>query len=204
MPDDSLDTVRLHQCVMRWQGGDTEAANTLVRLVCQRLEHMTRKMLSRFPNVHACTETVDVLQGSLLRLLNALRQIKPESTRHFFNLAAVQVRRELLDLARHFDRSAFARPGPAGDDSDGADQSPVDAAQAATPDNDLDMWCRFHEAVDSLPSEEREVVGLVFYQGWTQVQIAKLFEVDERTIRRRWQSACVRLNQLMGDKMPSP
>jgi DNA-directed RNA polymerase specialized sigma24 family protein len=42
----------------------------------------------------------------------------------------------------------------------------------------------------------------VFYHGWTQAQIAELFEVDERTIRRRWQSACLRLNELVGGDLP--
>ena len=39
-------------------------------------------------------------------------------------------------------------------------------------------------------------------QGWTQVQIAELFQVDERTIRRRWQSACLRLHQLVKGELP--
>ena len=63
---------------------------------------------------------------------------------------------------------------------------------------DYDHWVRFHEAVDQLPIEEREVVGLVFYHGWTQEQIAELFQVDERTIRRRWSSACKKIRASAG------
>jgi DNA-directed RNA polymerase specialized sigma24 family protein len=48
------------------------------------------------------------------------------------------------------------------------------------------------------------VLGLVFYHGWTQAQIAELFQVDERTVRRRWQAACLRLNRLVGEKLPQP
>jgi RNA polymerase sigma factor (sigma-70 family) len=69
-------------------------------------------------------------------------------------------------------------------------------------ENDLELWCRFHEAVKELPAEEQEVVGLVFYHGWTQAQIAELLQVDERTVRRRWQSACLQLNQLVGENLP--
>jgi hypothetical protein len=29
--------------------------------------------------------------------------------------------------------------------------------------DDLDLWCRFHEAVDQLPAEEREVIGLALW-----------------------------------------
>lgn len=76
------------------------------------------------------------------------------------------------------------------------------ADERGTPD-DLDLWCRFHEAVEQLPPEEREVMGLAFYHGWTQVQIAELFQVDERTVRRRWQAACLKLSKLLGDTLPS-
>jgi RNA polymerase sigma-70 factor (ECF subfamily) len=70
--------------------------------VCGRLERLARKMLRRFPGVHRWAETGDVLQNALLRLLRALQEVRPESVRGFFGLVAEQMRRELLDLARHF------------------------------------------------------------------------------------------------------
>jgi RNA polymerase sigma-70 factor (ECF subfamily) len=190
--------------VERWQAGDAGAAGDLLGAVGQRLEHLTRKMLRGFPAVRGWAETADVLQGSLLRLLNTLRRIQPDSTRHFFNLAAVHVRRELLDLARRFSRAEFARRTPADAAGDSAGEGLVEATAAAAEDDDLDLWCRFHEAVDQLPEDEREVMGLAFYQGWTQAQMAEVFGVDERTVRRRWQSACLRLQQLVGGQLPRP
>jgi RNA polymerase sigma factor (sigma-70 family) len=202
--DDSLDTVRIHQCVQRWQAGDTTAADELLRAVGERLEHLTRKMLRGFPVVRGWADTADVLQGTLIRLLDTLRRLQPESTRHFYNLAAMHVRRELVDLARRFQGAAFighALAAPV--DNDEAD-AVTQAADPASVDGDLDLWCRFHEAIDQLPPEEREVMGLVFYHGWTQVQIAELFDVDERTVRRRWQSACLKVHRLVGQQLPSP
>jgi RNA polymerase sigma factor (sigma-70 family) len=58
--------------------------------------------------------------------------------------------------------------------------------------------------VDQLPIEEQEVVGLTFYNGWTQAQIADLFGVDERTVRRRWRSACLTLSEALGGRFPQP
>jgi len=194
-PDAGFDSVDLHQCIQRWQAGDARAADALFKAVSQRLEHMTRKMLRAFPAVHAFTETADVLQSSLIRLLITLRRVQPESDRHFFNLAAVHIRRELLDLARHFRGERYGRPGS----DDGAGDGWADSRSQ---EDDLDLWCRFHEAVEQLAAEEREVVGLVFYHGWTQARIAELFQVDERTIRRRWQSACMQLHQLVGENLP--
>jgi DNA-directed RNA polymerase specialized sigma24 family protein len=48
--------------------------------------------------------------------------------------------------------------------------------------------------------EEREVVGLIYYHGWTQAEVAHLFEVSERTIRRRWEAALTRLHRTLKDK----
>jgi len=63
MPEGALDTVHLQQCVQRWQAGDAQAADVLLRAANQRLEQMARKMLRGFPAVHASTETADVLQA---------------------------------------------------------------------------------------------------------------------------------------------
>ncbi len=204
MAEGSLDTLLLHQCVQRWQAGDAQAADTLFRAVGLRLEKLTRQMLRGFPAVRACTETADVLQGSLLRLLCTLRRLQPQSTRHFFNLAAVQIRRELLDLARQFAGATFARPAAPQTRENGAGAMLLPTAAAPAEDEDLDLWCRFHQAVDRLAPLEREVLGLAFYHGWTQGQIAALFQVDERTVRRRWRSACLRLHRELGGRLPEP
>jgi RNA polymerase sigma-70 factor (ECF subfamily) len=204
MPNTPVDTVWLQQCVERWRAGDREAADSLFRRVGQRLENMARKMLRGFPAVRERADTGDVLQGSVLRLLNTLQRVQPESMRHFFNLAAVHVRRELLDLARHFSAEGFVPPAPADPTTDSASADSPRAAEAPGEDDDFELWCRFHEAVERLPNDERELVGLMFYHGWTQAQIAELFGVHERTVRRRWQSACLRLNELVGARLPRP
>src|SRR5262249_22269004 len=101
------------------------------------------------------------------------RQLQPAGTRDFFNLAAVHIRRELLDLARHYARRPPAGPEPAG------------AEPAAETDSAarLELWCRFHEAVAALPPEEREVLGLVFYHGYSQGQVSELLGMSLSTVR---------------------
>jgi RNA polymerase sigma-70 factor (ECF subfamily) len=205
MSDPPLNTLRLQHCVERWQGGDRAAAEELLQVLGNRLEHLARLMLRRFPNVRAWAETLDVVQGSVIRFLGTLRNLRPESTQHFFNLAALNLRRELLDLARQFSTARFARVdlvGGAAEDSQGDGLDQKAAAPAPEAGDDLELWPRFHEAVEQLPAEEREVVSLVFYHGWSQTQIAELFGVAERTVRRRWQSACLQLNHLVGDRLP--
>lgn len=197
MSDSSLNSVLLQNCLERWQAGDREAANELLKIAGKRLEKLARRMCRSFPNVRDWTETGDVLQNSLIRLLRTLRNMSPATTRDFFNLAAVHIRRELLDLARHYrGKSWIPLDAPCSNDPHSTPQPHAEPA-VVVPD-DFDIWTRFHEAVDQLPLEEREVVGLVFYHGWTQLRIAELFGVDERTIRRRWAAACQRVRILVG------
>jgi RNA polymerase sigma-70 factor (ECF subfamily) len=178
------------------RSGDLAARDELLRRVCRRVERLARKMLHGFPGVHRWADTDDVLQNSLLRLLRSLEQVRPASTRAFFGLAAEHIRRELLDLARHYygpegsgaHHTSHLLPG------DGTASEPV--APAVAPE-DLERWCAFHQAVERLPAVERETVGLVYYHGWTQEQIAELFQVSVRTVRRRWEVALVRLHNAL-------
>ena len=41
----------------------------------------------------------------------------------------------------------------------------------------------------AFPAEEREVFGLLWYDGLTQEEAAAVLETSVRTIKRRWQSA---------------
>jgi RNA polymerase sigma-70 factor (ECF subfamily) len=202
MADGSFDTTRLQTWVDRLRAGDRAAADELLRAVGGRLERLARRMLLGFPNVKRWADTDDVLQGAVLRLLRTLERLRPKHVRDFFKLSAVQIRRELLDLARHF-------YGPEGLGANHASPPPgaVDDPVKVVPDlrdssGELEKWQRFHEAVERLPDEEREAMALVFYHGSTQAQVAKLLEVSERTVRRYWQSACLRLNEEMGGSLP--
>jgi RNA polymerase sigma-70 factor (ECF subfamily) len=197
MHESPLDTVRLHACLDALRAGDRRAADELLAATCGRLEQLARRMLKKFPNVRRWADTDDILQNALLRLLRTLEALRPASTADFANLAALHIRRELLDLARHF-RGRLDRPG---DRAAAALAAPGAAPERGGAD-DLELWGAFHEAVERLPAAEREVVGLTFYHGWTQAQIAELFAVDERTVRRRWRSACLRLGEALGGRLP--
>jgi RNA polymerase sigma factor (sigma-70 family) len=202
MDPSSLHTTQLHGWLDRLQAGDLAAREELLRSTGDRLERLARKMLGRFPTVRQWADTCDVQQNAVLRLLRALEAVRPASVRDFFGLAAEQMRRELVDLARQATRARRTVMQPR--DGAGATEIPAALDGCATGEDvdDLELWQRFHEMVEDLPVEEREVISLVYYHGWTQIQVAELFGVTERTVRRRWRAACFRLHERLEGRFP--
>lgn len=200
MPDSSLHTIQLRRWVERIRAGDLSAREELLRATYARLERLARKMLRGYPAVGRWEETGDLLHNSVLRLLRALREVDPTSVRDFFGLAAEQMRRELLDLARHYRARRMQKPRCAAaldaSDSGAAMPEPIDAAES--PD-ELEKWCAFHEAAERLPIEEREVVDLIYYHGWTQAEAAEQLHVSKRSVQRHWSAAMLKLHELLKD-----
>jgi RNA polymerase sigma-70 factor (ECF subfamily) len=187
----SLHTTWLHEQIERLRAGDRQAQEDLVQVVGERMRRIARRMFQGFPGARAAADTEDVLQNTLLRLLAALKTIRPTSTRDFFQLAAYLTRQELIDLLR---RCAIRGAGePLSSGAGGADPRP-------SPDH-LDAWLHFHQAIADLPEEQREVVSLTFYHGWTQAQIAEVVGVDVRTVRRRWAASCLRLREVLEEDL---
>ncbi len=208
MESETFATLAMQQLVDRIQAGDAAAQDEICRRVGERLERLASKMLKSYPGVKRWEQTDDVLQNSLMRLLKALKAVRPDNMRAFFGLATEQLRRQLLDLNRHYQgvcghgRNLVDQPAAGIDETAVPTLDPADANAGPEQAAELDRWQALHEAVEKLPVEEREVFGLVFYHGWTQIQIAELLNVNERTVRRYWQSVCLRLSELLDGDLP--
>jgi RNA polymerase sigma factor (sigma-70 family) len=200
-------STQIQGCIDRMRSGDASARDELLARAADRLTRLTRKMLRDFPGVHRWEQTDDVLQNAALRLCRALREVQPPTVADFFRLAAAQIRRELLDLARRYSgaqglgahHASIAGGGKGSADQPTAGPNPADSTY--DPDR-LAAWSEFHCQVESLPVEEREAFDVLFYQGLSQAEAAAVLDVSERTIKRRWQAARLRLVQTLGGKMP--
>jgi RNA polymerase sigma-70 factor (ECF subfamily) len=201
MGEASHHSSELQACIDRLKAGDPAAREELIGYACERLRRLTRKMLKGFTRVRHWEETEDVLQNALVRLWNALRQITPGSAREFYALAALQIRRELIDLARqHFGPQGMGanQAGDlAGDDSANAPHAVSDKPDSSQEPSGLAVWSEFHQQVDRLPQEEREVFDLLWYQELTQADAAALLGISEATLKRRWLSARRRLHDML-------
>jgi RNA polymerase sigma factor (sigma-70 family) len=185
----------------RLRSGDASARDRLIELAQERFVVLARAMLRRYPHVRRWEETDDLLQAALLRLHRSLAEVRPEGVVHFDNLAASQIRRELIDLARRYH-------GPEGlaahHHTDGADpagrleQVPSGSGRPET----VEGWAAFHEAVGRLPDEEREVFDLLWYRGLTHAQAAEALGVATKTVQRRWASARLLMRDALDGKAP--
>lgn len=200
MADQPTDLSRL---LGRHRDGDPNAREKIIAAAVVRMEKLARKMLRGFPGVGRWEDTADVLQNALVRLDRALRAVAPGSTREFMGLAAEMLRRELLDLARHYGgRYGHGRNHESGMNVGDAARDGLDPPAADTDAVELDRWAALHEAVARLPAAKREVFVLTFYHKWSQAEIAELFQVDERTVRRRWKAAAELLHAALGGDLP--
>ena len=197
-------TAQLQHCPDRLQAGDEIARQELLTQACERLQRLTRTMLRGDSRVKRWEQTDDVFQNSVLRLYRALQDVRPQSVQEFFRLAAVQIRCELIDLARHYygpeGHGAHSLTDRGQADLDGTSRSVAEPDDLTHEPVRLAMWREFHQQVETLPDDEREVFDLLWYQDLSEAEAAELLDVSVRTIQRRWQSARLRLHRVLKEE----
>ncbi|EAQ80644.1 hypothetical protein DSM3645_14900 [Blastopirellula marina DSM 3645] len=175
------------------------AYDLILERALERLQRQTKTMMRSYPRLCRWEQTDDVFQEAVIRLYRSLKKVKPQSARHFFNLATLQIRRTLIDLARHHlgplaeaanHESHFAL---AELPRQGADEGPLSLLQ----------WAEFHEAIDKLPEDPRETFSLIWYAGMSHGDAAQLLGVSTKTIQRRFLHARLLLADMMPEVSPS-
>ena len=194
-------TVRLQRCLERLNLGDEHAREEMLQFAQRRLHILAGRMHARFECLQGIEEPSDILQPALLRLWRALAEKTPESVLHFMRLAALQIRRELCDLARqNYGRhNAENKIGShsLNLNSIGPVNSPLQRDEANESPLKLAQWTEFHEAVEALPDDERQAFELLWYHELPQVEAAELMGITDRQLRRYWVSARIRLRSML-------
>ena len=79
---------------------------------------------------------------------------------------------------------------------------PGNHAAAAEEPAELAAWAEFHAQVERLPDDERAAFDLLWYQELSQAEAAEPPGISLRTVKRRWASARLRLQGVLGDTLP--
>jgi DNA-directed RNA polymerase specialized sigma24 family protein len=98
-------------------------------------------------------------------------------------------------LARHFYGAEGRGAHHHTDDGQVVSAKPDEQAGPET----LEKWTRFHEQVEQLPEEQKEVVGLLWYEGLSQPEPAAALGISLATVKRRWQDARLALSASLKD-----
>ena len=193
---------RLQNLLQRASTGDSAASEELLDRTYLQLKRTTSRMLRNYPRLRRWEETDDVFQNAAFKLCRSLEEARPETLAAYFGLAATQIRRTLIDLVRHH----FGPHGQGANhhsDGEAADDGRLKRlADAQGEPQTLEQWGEFHEAVDQLPDDARDVFEMIWYGGLDQKEVAQVLDVSIPTIQRRWYQAQHLLHQQYGETSP--
>lgn len=164
--------------------GDEHAASRLLPLVYDELRRLASSYLARERADHTLQPTA-LVHEAFLRLVGS-DDARWESRAHFYRVAALAMRRVLVNHAR--DRARLKRGG-------GARKLPLDETPAAEP-AEIDLppedLIALDDALEKLAEvDERkvQVVQLRYFGGFTVEQTARILDVSPAQVKRDWTSA---------------
>jgi RNA polymerase sigma factor (TIGR02999 family) len=177
------DITRILQSI---EGGGSKAPEELLPLVYQELRRMAAaKMAHEAPG--QTLQPTALVHEAWLRM-GGNEQPAWQNRSHFFGAAAEAMRRILVENARR--KLRLKRGG-------GQEHVELEESAIAGPAED-EKIVQVHEALDALAQEDpekAEIVKLRFFVGLGHEEIAALLGLNEKTVRRHWEVAKLRLFQ---------
>lgn len=160
--------------------GDLKAADQLLPFVYDELRKLAAHKLSLLPPGQTLQATA-LVHDAYLRLLGGEKE-QWQNRRHFFAAAAEAMRHILIDRARRRSRLRH-----------GANGEKVELDQIEIPEPAKDeVLLQLNEALDELQTvspERAEIVKLRFFAGFSEVEIAGILNLSERSVQRHWSCA---------------
>lgn len=193
-------TVRL--CVERLCAGESSARAELIEACMNRFRLLASRMLRGYPTVKQFEQSDDILQNAMIRLDRTLQEISISSKEDVYRLGATMIRRELIDLARHYGSKGRKLTLATGGEMDSKKNYPEPSACSLDSPDLLESWAEFHEQIDRLPEADRQLFDLLWYQGLTQQEAADFLSIPLRTLKRSWQAAKLKLADKLGGSLP--
>jgi len=159
--------------------GDKNASAQLIQLVYAELHRLASRYLSGERSGHIL-QTTALVNETYMRLFGSGEPLKLNNRKHFFAVAATQMRRILVDNARS--RRTLKRDGI---------QIELDEAFHVTPEKDAGIIA-LDDALKDLAEEYPEnarVVELRYFGGYTNDETAEIMGESVAKVRRDWEFA---------------
>ena len=174
------------QLLAQIREGDEQAAAQLVPLVYKELRRIASAMMRRERPDHTLQPTA-VVHEAFIRLMDG-EQARFENRAHFFAIAARSMRRVLVDYARR--RLADKRGGE-------VQQVELEDDIALTAPQSVEVL-GLDQALDRLErldARQAQIVEMHYFAGNAVAEIAHVFQISERTVKRELQTARLFLKQ---------
>jgi len=187
MADYMADRGEVTQLLARIRVGDDQAVAQLVPLVYKELRKIAAAMMRRERPDHTLQPTA-VVHEAFIRLMDG-EQVRFENRAHFFAIAARSMRRVLVDHARR--RLADKRGGEEQQQvelEEGIALTPHQSAEVLGLDQALDR-------LERLDARQAQIVEMHYFAGNAVAEIAHVFQISERTVKRELQTARLFLKQ---------
>jgi RNA polymerase sigma factor (TIGR02999 family) len=174
-----------------WSSGDLDALERLMPLVFDDLRQMARRHFTREPSDHTLQTTA--LVSEVFLKLQGQQAIQWQNRRQFFGVAAVLMRRILVDYAKG--RHAKKR-------GEGVVKVPLEKALDLAEAQDLDLVALDNALARLAELDERQsrIVELRYFTGLKNEEIAELLGISLTTVKREWNSARLWLYRELSNK----
>lgn len=171
----------------RWQAGDAEAKLSVFPSVYSELHRLARTLIRQERSDHTLQATA--LVHELYLQLEGLSQLRCNDAGHFLRLAALLMRRILVDYARA--HRAIKRGGE-------LRKVPLENAlgvPAMMPDLELEALGLALEKLQLLNEQQSQIVELRIFVGLTIEETAQALGISVATVNRKWKSAVAFLHR---------
>jgi RNA polymerase sigma factor (TIGR02999 family) len=171
----------LTELIQKVAGGDLAARDELFAAAYSELRKLARSRL-RDGGRNTVLETTALVHDSYLRFQKA-GQLRIEDRSAFFGYASKVMRSVIIDAVR--ERQAQRRGG------DRTELTLDTHVSAELPSGEAEVL-HVHEALLALEQAEprlAQVVEMRYFGGYSEIEIAEVLGVTERTVRRDWDKA---------------
>ena len=173
-------SVEFTQLLNEFPKGKTDVMDRLFLAAYQELRTIARQQLHKAWSVETLCVTALVNEAYLK--LAKLQQFSPASRAHFFAIAATAMRHILINCAEQ--KQAQKRGG------DWHQVALSDVAMVG--EQNINALLAVNKALDLVKVVDESLVRLIelrFFAGMTEAEIALIFDISERSVRRNWKKA---------------
>jgi RNA polymerase sigma factor (TIGR02999 family) len=176
----SADSGDLTNLLQAWAAGDSQALGRLVPAIYGELRRIAQHCISG-ENPGQTLQATALAHEAYLRLVDC-RHVSWQNRAHFFAVAARQMRRILIDIARSKHQIKRGR-------------SPKRLSLEEAPelsDEKSSEWLALEDALkdlEKLDPRKAQIVEMRYFGGLSVAETAAVLRISDRTVLREWETA---------------